>query len=72
MKTSTKRTVTRPVVGSRSSAAWLEVVPEGRPIREGSPRQLASLIESWLEDTSDHDEKFWPVLEQDLASTTRG
>lgn len=29
--------------------------------------QAAALISAWLDDESDHDERFWPILENDLA-----
>jgi hypothetical protein len=38
-------------------------------IQEGSAEKLILLIQSWIEDPSDHDEKIWPMLERDLADT---
>jgi len=32
---------------------------------------MARLIESWMQDPGDLDEKIWPLLERDLADTTR-
>ena len=36
------------------------------PARDKKNLSLAALIESWLEDESGHDERFWPLLEKDL------
>lgn len=32
-------------------------------------RKAAALVQSWLDDPSDHDEKFWPVLEKELRDS---
>ncbi len=32
-------------------------------------RKAAALIQHWLEDESDHDERFWPVLEVELEES---
>ena len=71
MATSSSRTTARRVAVNDSLPACSEPKAGLSPIREGSPQKLDLLIQSWLKDSSGLDDKIWPLLEQDLADTTR-
>lgn len=42
--------------------------PQQRVDKRERRRKAAALIQHWLDDKSDHDERFWPVLEKELEN----
>ena len=39
------------------------------PERDDPRKQAAELIQRWLDDDSGHDERFWPILEEELRDS---
>ncbi len=39
------------------------------PERDDPRKKAADLIQRWLDDDSGHDERFWPILEEELRDS---
>ena len=46
-----------------------QVSSQPRQTERDRRKKAAALIQRWLDDESDHDERFWPVLEEELRDS---